>query len=55
MGFGDSDADVAALRIADPELLVDYLEAVVEAPAGMSRTSRQPSWQRSSTRTMARR
>ena len=31
IGFGDSDADVAALRIADPELLGDYLEAVVEA------------------------
>ncbi len=34
MGFGDSDAEVAALRITDPGLLGDYLEAVVNATCG---------------------
>lgn len=31
IGFGDSPDDVAALRVADPGALRDYLDAVVEA------------------------
>ncbi len=38
VGFGQSAADVAAFRLADPQLLVGYQEAVYNVTAGVVRT-----------------
>lgn len=38
MGFGDTDADVAALRVSDPAALLTYAEAVTDATTAYART-----------------